>query len=145
MKSLMIALMMWIGANSTLPFTTEVPDIERVSAEQMHYMALPGTSYDPASTQQILALYLDTGEVLYLQDGWAPDNPRDVSILVHELVHHMQAVAGRKYRCRGEQEKEAYDVQERFLASIGRKIEDVIEIDRLFLFFVTTCQDGRTW
>ena len=58
---------------------------------------------------------------IYLIRPWSPESPQDVSVFLHELVHHRQQVAGHWY-CPGAQEPEAYRLQEAWLAERGESI-----------------------
>ncbi len=55
---------------------------------------------------------------IYLLGSWSPDNPYDVSVLLHELVHHRQQSLTH-WECPGAQERPAYRLQERWLAERG--------------------------
>lgn len=71
--------------------------------------------------------------------GWTGKSPADVSVLVHEMVHHVQNVAGLKYACPEEREKPAYDAQNQWLALFGRKVTEEFELDPMTLLVRTNC------
>ena len=56
--------------------------------------------------------------VIYIVKPWSPNNPQDVSVVLHELVHHRQQTAQHWY-CPGAQELPAYRLQEKWLAERG--------------------------
>lgn len=58
----------------------------------------------------------DSGTV-YLVEPWDAGDAEDVSVLLHELVHHRQAV--HHWYCPGAQEEAAYRLQERWLGERG--------------------------
>jgi hypothetical protein len=94
---------------------------------------------DPATKSGYLALYhADSGTVL-LRSDWDMRDLRDRSILVHELVHHLQANAGREYVCKGAMERQAYDIQAAWLEARGADLLEVMNMNGLFLYAVTRC------
>ena len=68
-------------------------------------MGLPLGLYDPAT------------EVIILRDSWSADSLFDVSILLHELIHHRQAA--HPWYCPDAQEEPAYRLQVAWLAERG--------------------------
>jgi hypothetical protein len=58
---------------------------------------------------------------------------------VHEMVHHLQNVAGRQYRCPGAREKLAYRAQERWLGLFGLSLAAAFEVDPMTLRVSTAC------
>ena len=63
-------------------------------------------------------LYDPESATIWLARPWAPRNPFDVGVLLHELVHHRQAVSGHWY-CPGAQELPAYRLQQAWLNDLG--------------------------
>ena len=55
---------------------------------------------------------------IHLVLPWSPDNPRDRSVLLHELVHDVQ-LANTEWPCVGAPEIEAYLLQHAYLKSFG--------------------------
>ena len=76
---------------------------------------------------------------LYDREGWSGKTPADVSALVHELVHHLQNVAGMKFGCPQEREKDAYEAQRAWLALFDRTLEQEFEINPLMVLARTNC------
>lgn len=141
MKALILALMTWASAQTGLPVPDTPPIVKHATAEQMHYMAQPGTEYDAASAQQYLGLYANG--VMWLRDDWDVGNVRDVSVLLHEVVHHMQEEAGAEYRCRVASERVAHEAQFAWLEAAGLDPFETIGMNKLFYVMVTTC--GPAW
>ncbi len=77
----------------------------------------------------ILAVYDDTSNVIFLRQDWTGSTPADLSILVHEMVHRGQNLAGLKYACVQEREELAYEAQHRWLQLFGRNLESEFQID----------------
>lgn len=64
-------------------------------------------------------------DVIYLLDTMDMTTLKNEAYLVHETVHHMQLKSGKKYRCLGDMEKEAYDIQFEYLRQ--NKIKNPID------------------
>ena len=92
-----------------------------------------------AGAGDVIALYDSSEHTILLPEHWTGATPAEVSVLVHELVHHMQAAAGRRYACPGEREAPAYRAQADWLAQTGGSLERDFGIDELFLKAVTIC------
>ena len=139
MESFVLGLMVWISSVSGLPLSEDTPEITRVEPAEIARLANgPGVA-DPDVESGYLALYhADSGTVL-LRSDWDRQSLRDRSILVHELVHHLQAAAGRDYVCRGAMEREAYDIQAAWLEARGAELLEVMNMNGLFLYAVTRC------
>lgn len=137
---LMRALMAWAAPRLELPVPTVMPRIVIKSHCELQAMATQ-TDHCPEPGSGHLALY--GNNVLWLRDDWRGDNIRDVSILLHELVHHMQHQAGvPKTPCQAEAwEKPAYEAQFAFLEAAGVDPHKTIGINGLMLIFVTNCLD----
>lgn len=76
-------------------------------AEQLHGVT-------DRSGGKIRGLYDAEEQTIYLTQPWSASNPRDVSVLLHELVHHRQA--GQHWYCAQAQEWRAYQIQAQWLA-----------------------------
>lgn len=87
----------------------------------------------------IAALYDNRTGTILLRHSWRGADPAEQSILVHELVHHLQVEAEHRYACPQAREKEAYRAQSDWLARTGREITDVFDIDPMMLFVLTNC------
>ncbi len=62
-------------------------------------------------------LYDPTAYTIFLMRPWDPTNAEDVSVLLHELVHHRQAPDD--HPCPGAQEEAAYRLQDAWLRELG--------------------------
>lgn len=59
------------------------------------------------------------GQIIINNIMWDPESLRAQSYLVHEMVHHAQTLAGRKYPCNDAKEREAYMLQNKWLVEHG--------------------------
>jgi hypothetical protein len=151
--ALLTQLTAWLEVNFDLPAANEPPRVERVSAARMAAVRFRGLVSDrqaqvaaeagrlapPEFGQEVYAVYDDSKRIVYLHTHWSADSPADVSVLVHELVHHLQNVAGAKFACPQEREKDAYQAQRAWLDQFGRTIEDEFEIDPMTVLVRTNC------
>ncbi len=89
--------------------------------------------------RETVAVYNDQTKTIYLSDKWTGHTPAELSVLVHEMVHHLQNEAGTKYECAAEREKLAYEAQEKWLSLFGRNLEGEFNINGLALLVSTSC------
>jgi hypothetical protein len=85
------------------------------------------------------ALYDDATRTIYLPAGWTGETPAELSVLVHEMVHHLQNVAGLRYECAAARERPAHVAQDRWLALFGRSLVDEFALDSMTLLVRTAC------
>ena len=111
--ALVADLLAWIGGNSGYGIPpAELPPLE-VS------FCLPGSvvPYEGAELlvqPDLRGVYdLQAGRI-YLVLPWSATSPRDVSVLLHELIHHVQ-FASRSWPCPQAAEWEAYRLQAQWL------------------------------
>jgi len=81
----------------------------------------------------------DSTRTIYLPDEWTGSTPAELSVLVHEMVHHLQNLAGLKYECPQAREKLAYTAQERWLGLFGHDLAQDFELDGFSLLAKTKC------
>lgn len=153
MQTLLMAIVSWLSIGFGLPADHDHPRIEFVSPAKMDAVQLrapasgqsPGTAIgeeQPAhrgSLREVDALYDDSSRTIYLPEGWTGKTPMEVSALVHEMVHHLQNVAGLQYECPQAREKLAYVAQNQWLAQSGRNLMDEFRLDPLTFLLRTKC------
>jgi len=98
-----------------------------------------GGSTASASGRELEALYDDRTRTIYLPWGWTGATPAELSVLVHEMVHHLQNVGGLKYECPEAREKPAYAAQDKWLSLFGRNLVDEFELDPMTVLVRTKC------
>jgi hypothetical protein len=77
-----------------------------------------------------MGAYDDVANTIYLPEGWTGKTPAEASILIHQMVYHVQNLAGLKYECSWERERLAYAAQERWLRLHDSNLWDAFAIDR---------------
>lgn len=148
--ALIRAIAAWISAEFDLPAADRLPRVVRASETQMiaaryhtgdggEHLHPPARNARPAKGHAIVALYDDRAQVIYLGEDWSGRTPAEISVLVHETVHHLQNLAGLRFACGGEREKLAYAAQDRFLGLFERSLETEFGIDPMTLLVRTTC------
>jgi hypothetical protein len=147
---LMRAIGAWISVEFDLPGSMRLPQVVLSSEDQMislRYQASdPDKPVDPAVRNarpevghEIVALYDDRARTIYLSKDWSGRTSAEISVLVHETVHHLQNLAGLKFACAGEREKTAYRAQARFLSLFEQSLETEFGIDPMTLLVRTNC------
>ena len=150
MIEIITSLMLWIAAATGWP----IPDHPKITYIEDGYQffrlshecdAKPNQpvcdTYNGEDTN-ILGLYNHLTKTIYLNKEFWWASVRDQSILLHELVHHMQYSRDSEFyrkQCKGDLEKEAYDLQEIWLKERGRTLYDTIELGPLFRYILTRC------
>jgi len=129
----------WLVANFALPSTRELPRVELVPRMRLAALRYRGVVSDRAlhapaggvsagplgDLQAVHAVYNDDRRTIYLPEDWQGETPAEISVLVHELVHHLQNVARLKFSCPQERESIAYEAQARWLALFGKTIDEL--------------------
>jgi hypothetical protein len=121
MEAALTTIAAWLSFNLMLPPVYEHPRVEL------------------ASLAKVEAYYDDATRTVYLPKGWTGRSPAELSVLVHEMVHHVQNVAGLTYACPEEREKIAYAAQRQWLALFGRDLMKEFKIDPMTLLIRTNC------
>jgi hypothetical protein len=131
--TLTLTLIAWIVSKAGLT-APEPPQISFVPEHQMTHLFDAAAHPDqlpqadvPANqgaggahpVSRVLALYLRATATVYLPETWRPGGLRDQSILLHELVHHMQRFNKVVPVCPAALERQAYDLQAAWLREQG--------------------------
>lgn len=143
----------WVSQNFAIPASASLPGIEIVSPERFSTVmyrrlvesrqtgAISELRDRPPSNQlsDVVAFYENASRTVFLRQGWTSSSAADVSVLVHEFVHHLQNVAGMTYACPAEREKLAYAAQQKWLERSGHDFFEAFETDRMTLLVRTSC------
>lgn len=150
-QALLAAIETWIAAEFNLPAIREHPRLKLASPAKIASLRFKvllsnpktgiaandhGTS--PAQGDTV-ALYHDATQTIYLPEGWSGSTPAELSVLVHEMVHHFQNVLGLKHECSQEREKLAYIAQDRWLSLFGHSLSGDFALDPFSLLIKIAC------
>jgi len=153
MDALLTTIVLWLSVNFGLPGTADLPKVEFVRPIEITFFryqaftaeaqrqVLASQVNDTAKNgrREVVAVYDVRRNRILLPQGWNGQTPAEVSVVVHEMVHHLQNKAGLTYACAGEREKLAYEAQEKWLGLFGRTLQGEFEIDPFTLKISTTC------
>jgi hypothetical protein len=153
----------WVSANSDLPYPDVLPRVEFVSQAQLervrYHRILHGAERTsggesraqavggehstprPQFQREIVALYDNATDTIYLPESWTGASRAEQSVLVHEMVHHLQNRARLTYDCAGAREKPAYLVQKRWLESHGLDFEQELQVDMFTVVAMSACME----
>lgn len=149
MTALLTAIALWLSANFNLPPLSEQPNVELVS--QVRIMAIRHQAFNIEKRQDVaamppvsdpratVAIYDDSNRTIYLPLTWTGSTAAELSMLVHEMVHHLQNLGGIKYECPAAREQLAYLAQDKWLGLFGQDLEQAFEIDKFTLKVSTSC------
>jgi hypothetical protein len=142
-EGLMDSIMNWLVATFDLPAIWEAPRIEFIQPAlmaQLRYRGSAGNQGMPLDMgRDIVAVYDDANGTVYLPEGWTGVTPAEQSLLVHEMVHHLQNLGKVKYECPEAREKPAFAAQEQWLGMFGRSLSSEFDIDPFTLKIKTVC------
>lgn len=127
-----------VAAALDLPAPPSPPAIRIVPRSHLPLIAA-ALSGQPVQGRDFLALYLPVSGAILLSEGWDPANPRDLSVLLHELVHHADAATGGLDPCAGTREARAYGIQSDWLEARGDSLQAAFGIDAFTLLLLTSC------
>ncbi len=144
MEALLTAIVVWLSCNFPLPASVDHPRIKFVSAAEMiaplrqNQQQRSGIATTEINSE-IVSLYSNESKTIYLMDGWTGNTPAELSILVHEMVHHLQNVGQLKFACAQEREELAYKAQESWLRLFGRDLERDFQMDSFTVLVKSKC------
>jgi hypothetical protein len=144
----------WLSENFDLPYADDPPRVERATPAhllRLRYRALLplrsqaiGGEHStplPEYRRELVAVYDDSSRTIYLPEGWTGATVAEQSVVVHEMVHHLQNLAGLKYACGGAREKPAYLAQAHWLKSHGLELEKEFEVDMFTVVGLSACMN----
>jgi hypothetical protein len=142
---LLRAVMAWLATEFHLQPIDDLPDVEFVPVGRMidlRYRDVPSDRWsNEASGAQpdIVAIYDNRAQTIFLPEGWSGRTQCELSVLVHELVHHVQNVTGQKFACDEDREALAFAAQEKWLGLFGSNLEMEFDLDPFTLLVRTHC------
>jgi hypothetical protein len=142
-EELMNSILNWLVAKFDLPAIREAPRIEFIQPASMAQLRYHGSASNQGMPldmgRDVVAVYDDAKRTIYLPEGWTGVTPAEQSLLVHEMVHHLQNLGDLKYACPEAREKLAFAAQEQWLELFDRTLAGEFELDPFTLLVRTTC------
>lgn len=138
-QALLTAISTWLSANFDLPAATTLPAVEFVTPEKMAALRYRGLTSTGDQEGHIVALYDGLRRTIYLPNGWRGATPVELSILVHEMVHHLQETEKQTFECPQARERLAYAAQERWLGLTGSSLVKEFDIDAFTVLIRSGC------
>jgi hypothetical protein len=137
------ALVVWLSKNFDLPARFEHPRIKFVPAQAIVAMRYAAFLNDPTKVapvqSDVVSVYHAEMLTIYLRDDWQGVTPAEVSVLVHEMVHHLQTLARLKFGCPQEREQIAFRAQQRWLSAFDTDLEREFDLDAMWLLVSSNC------
>jgi hypothetical protein len=148
-KDLLDEIVSWLGSNFELPPAVDHPAIAFVSQSRLATMRAEDRAFSRGFTQDaggdepdprsVVALYDNNLKTIFLPDDWTGKLPANQSIMVHEMVHHLQNIAGLKFECPMAREKVAYMAQDKWLKRFGTSLESEFDLDMFTVLISSAC------
>ena len=147
-EALVDAIKTWLSTQFSLAAIDRQPRIEFVPSSKIAALRINALLSIPQSTKadgsefaqhDTVAIYHDTTQTIYLADDWTGGSPAELSILVHEMVHHVQNMLGLKYECPQAREALAYRAQDQWLGLFGHDLATDFDLDPFSLLVKTKC------
>jgi hypothetical protein len=129
----------WVADEIGVPVPEVLPEVRLSSRQTLADLSRAGGSGASPGGARVAALYDPEGGRIHLATGWTGRTPEEVSLLVHEMVHHFQSLGGAHFACPAEREREAYAIQDRWLGLFGGSLATSFGLEPLFLLVATTC------
>lgn len=139
---LLEAMAIWVGAKLGQSVPATLPKLVFKPVEQIAVSRLKQYTSEIIQQQgrpNIISIYDSRNKIIYLPDSWTGETAADLSILVHELVHHFQEMRETKFECEAQREADAFELQERWLRLFGFSLEEEFQIDPFTLVMRTSC------
>ena len=110
MKSVITAMLLWIGANTSYNVDLPHPEIVILSQSQLE------RQYDDSKVYgELHGFYNAKNHTIYLPDTFNIHDAWQKGVLLHELIHYVQDQNNLAVKCYKEYEQEAYPLQKKYL------------------------------
>src|SRR5262249_28907893 len=141
-QALLTTIEIWLSTQFDLPVVQSHPRIELVPAAKIAAMRYCGLNPDGAtqpalgadfdgSKPNVVAVYSDSTRTIYLAEEWTGGTAAELSVLVHEMGHHLQNVGGLKYECPQAREQLPYTAADRWLALFWHSLVQDFQLHRV--------------
>ena len=115
MKEILMALMIWIGANTNYNIDVPLPSVEfktQVEMESLYY------GKQRKGEGELYGFYNLKKNIIILPDTWDSTRPFDLGLLLHEIIHYLQDINDVQFGCVAEMEFDAWPLQKQYLENV---------------------------
>ena len=133
MKEIIMALMIWLGANTNYNVDVPEPTVWFVTQYQLEQAYYGDKNYEGTI---LYGFYDITLNLIILPDTWDRTDPWNISVLLHETIHYLQDVNQMKYPCVEEMEKDTWPLQKQYLKEEHNFDWDY---DKLWHLLISSC------
>jgi hypothetical protein len=141
-RELVAAIAAWVGAKLDRPVPAVLPRVLLVPATRIAALRFRQDASDRVAQEgpsNIVSIYDTRERIVYLPESWSGATAADLSVLVHELVHHFQIANAEKFDCPAQREAAAFELQEKWLRLFGSTLEAEFQVDPFSLLVRTSC------
>ena len=152
-EALLDEIVIWLSSNFDLPAIKDRPTIVFASHTKLAAMRAEDQAFSqrrvrasdseepvvPTDQRRVVALYDNNLKAIFLADDWTGTSQADQSVLVHEVVHHLQNLGRLKFECPMAREKLAYLAQDQWLGRSGTSLENEFEVDMFTVLISSSC------
>ena len=136
MKEILTALMIWLGANTTLDTNHDIPKVLFLPQAEMEVLYYKEDA--DKNTNQLHGLYDQQNDTIILPESWDRRDPWDLGVLLHEMIHYLQDMNDIQFQCTAEMEKNAWPIQQKYLKE---QHNYEWEYDPMWYMVISTCSD----
>jgi len=110
MKSVIAAMLLWIGANTNYNVDIPHPQVLLLPQSELEHKYSTRSIYG-----ELHGFYSERDNTIYLPESFNIYDAWKKGVLFHELVHYVQDMNDVQVKCTAEYEKEAYPLQKQYL------------------------------
>ena len=136
MKELITMLLMWIGQSTMYNVDIPHPKVVMMPPQELNEQYLASSLDKTAHIEELWAYYNTKNQTIYLRADFRQYDSWHKSILVHELLHHVQHHNKVKFQCINQMEEEAWPLQKKYL----KEFHNIDwQYDELWYLLISTC------
>jgi hypothetical protein len=137
--AMMSKMITWISVNTDMR-PCAPPVLRHATSDEIAakwYGKIPGKQ-----VIKVRALYEYPSATVYVSEDFDWSNLLDKSILLHELVHHMQHYNEVVFQCHAAAEPQAYELQAAWLEEQGEDDPwELMKVDRFTVYALSACPE----
>ncbi len=136
MKELITMLLMWIGQSTMYNVDIPHPRVVMMHPQELNEQYNKSILAKTNHVEELWAYYNTKNQTIYLRQDFRQYDPWHRSILVHELLHHVQYWNKVKFQCINQMEEQAWPLQKKYL----KEFHNIDwNYDELWYLLISTC------